>query len=1526
MKFKWTMVLLTTITAFAFPASGQEKDALSRGTFQVRGFPAGEEVLSRKTVNLPQPDPILEFKANGFRGELLSKVPSPGVHPRVFMSPEDIVRIRENITSNTLAKKAWNDVLVKRIKPDQPPKGTGDEGLYALVTQNEEYGKKAAAALVEKAKEVEKKVDDINAKHPYADNWWVGGMRGSGIMDVADAYDYLYNFMTDDQRSLVRKVVSKATVGHYTHGMELPRSWRTWNWPFFSQDIVCAALAIEGEDGYEPRIYDIIKDSVMDFFTYSISPEGYATEGTSYWHNMVWNGGGTTSLIAVARRLRDPSPLTHPHLQKYASSLLAIMGGPDGPWFGRGDASGGHPGFPLVHIMHYFYPEDPRWDLLWQSCYQQSHWDGSPGRTCCNGILFPYLIFPAEPMKDADGKSVNWWTKDAKLPLSYSTSLGHFAARSSWDPESSLQMTFSAITELTNPGHDGPDEGTFSVWANGIDWSRGVDKWTKRTPWRASIAIDGKGQYYGASHGLFVETSQQPEGAAGLVDVTYSYTWSIAHGLSTPLYSPLFDEMPGFYTWDWTMGSVLKYVRNEELDPHPFSREFWKFAGTNYGLWNGEKRYPGGRGLQTPVERAFRSVSLIRGSHPYVMVVDDIQKDDQQHLYDWIMPLAGRNEVIRKTDETDKNTVEILIRRLPKTEKGKLPPALKQGDPLLLVRVLNRNSEAYPSIRFVDENPNRDGSQRIIVPSLSVSPGFKILIYPHRHGDPLPATIWNDAGTRLNVEIGDQIDTFRFANAYVDRRPFGGYGEQTYYNVFRNEQKILSLEGPPSLPIFNEPSREFDREMACSFAKPASGQEIRYTLDGSDPNEKSFLFDRPIKIDKTVTVKAATFAPYWEYGEKRSGTVEATYTSTSLLAPDAHQTDLVPGVKLSVYELPVSIWKGAHVDLESPLMPDFEKEPPIFVTHQKDFSLPRVKPIGDMRKMHQGFYRFETYFNAPAKGRYIFKMNSCGPTSLKIGDKVLIDVKGPYFTMLRDREGEVFLEPGLHRMTVVAADPVFFVSDQRNLVPFSLQVSVPDIGKWQDVSSDMLFREKSFSFSIATSMLEADEFLIISTEVPGAEVHYTLDGTRPDASSPLYTKPFQFEKPQSVMINAVLYKDGKAISPVISKNVNVIAKVKSLKDVPFLASGMLRSRFLKEKDPDKKDLPASFFDNQGLQAEDVMAVDDFLLDAKGGIIKSYKAYWQAPETGLYEFNLPFDGINQLIIDGVPVSGNHYEGAVPNGKIILENGWHHLIMNYEASVPGIRVISSGKERILNSADFKRPAHIKDIPFAIDKLGKPASFMLGAWALPGQECQDIRLKSEIFGAKPDEGSDRPGALRMSGIKSMILLKGLRQTSEGLTFSAWIKPDTVKGEQMLFNRQKPVDNVYAQRGGFYFQLVNDQLELLGYGFFERSRSGRIQEGVWHHIAATVQLNRPAGYTVFEIFLNGKRIDRRLYPHILDVSCDYMELFGQAERQKTSKENTGGLGYDQLSIVKSFKGEIADVRLYDTTLSQQIISKLAE
>jgi hypothetical protein len=746
--------------------------------------------------------------------------------------------------------------------------------------------------------------------------------------------------------------------------------------------------------------------------------------------------------------------------------------------------------------------------------------------------------------------------------------------------------------------------------------------------------------------------------------------------------------------------------------------------------------------------------------------------------------------------------------------------------------------------------------------------------------------------------------------------------------------------GAPSVPVFTEDSRDFVGEYACAFAEPTVGQEIRYTVDGTDPTADSPLYTAPIKLDYTTTVKAATFAPHWQYGPVKSEVVEATYTNVRPEAPKAAEADLVPGVELTFYELPSSIWKGAHVDLESPLMPDLDWERPVFVTRQKSLKLPRIQPLVAMREMFKGFYVFDTYFHAETAGRYRFSMRSCGPTRLAVGDKSLIGVPGPYYCMLREREGEVHLAAGHHEMTALAADPAFFASHLRTVVPYELKVMAPGDQEWHAVAPGQLSRRRSVSFSIPGTSLEAGVPLEITADVAGAEVRYTTDGDPPTARSPLVTGPLTWHEVGDVSLNVALFRNGKRLGHVINKPLNVIARSAAFAELPALQGGMIRARYLHPAARAaygisiKHDTGATGnvqyeyvgdrFDLAGLRPEDRAAVDEFLPDGTGGVIRTYEAYWKAPASGTYEFNLPFNGANRLDVDGIRVTSNHIDGAQPMGKIMLQPGWHRLTMMYEASMPGVSVIGPGIERALTAADFMRSRTFDALRWYEDAAGRPVSFLLGAWASPAKAASDVRLESETFGATPVRDADHLGAVRFDGNRSLVLIRKPRQTSRELTFAAWIKPDKLDGTQVLLNRQKPVDNPYAQRGGFTFALARDEFLLTHY-WHRPPKFGKLEAGVWQHVAVTVAADPKRKNTLLEFYLNGSKVHRFVHPHAMEVPCAYMELFGQADRRRTEPKTTADLGHDDLSIINCFVGLAAEARLYDTALPIEAIRKLA-
>jgi len=51
---------------------------------------------------------------------------------------------------------------------------------------------------------------------------------------------------------------------------------------------------------------------------------------------------------------------------------------------------------------------------------------------------------------------------------------------------------------------------------------------------------------------------------------------------------------------------------------------------------------------------------------------------------------------------------------------------------------------------------------RLVIASRSVAPDFQIMLFPHRHGDPLPVTTWNEDKTQLTVVVGKISTTHTF--------------------------------------------------------------------------------------------------------------------------------------------------------------------------------------------------------------------------------------------------------------------------------------------------------------------------------------------------------------------------------------------------------------------------------------------------------------------------------------------------------------------------------------------------------------------------------------------------------------------------------------------------------------------------------------------------------------------------------------------------------------------------------------------
>lgn len=88
-------------------------------------------------------------------------------------------------------------------------------------------------------------------------------------------------------------------------------------------------------------------------------------------------------------------------------------------------------------------------------------------------------------------------------------------------------------------------------------------------------------------------------------------------------------------------------------------------------------------------------------------------------------------------------------------------------------------------------------------------------------------------------------------------RPFNTKNNETEEKLYK--QNVLGDFNKVATPVITTDLTRFDNEMKVTLTSDANAK-IYYTLDGSEPTQKSKLYTKPFSINKTVTIKAKAFA------------------------------------------------------------------------------------------------------------------------------------------------------------------------------------------------------------------------------------------------------------------------------------------------------------------------------------------------------------------------------------------------------------------------------------------------------------------------------------------------------------------------------------------------------------------------------------------------------------------------------------------------------------------------------------------
>jgi hypothetical protein len=310
-----------------------------------------------------------------------------------------------------------------------------------------------------------------------------------------------------------------------------------------------------------------------------------------------------------------------------------------------------------------------------------------------------------------------------------------------------------------------------------------------QTKYLNSITIDGRGQGYFAPPGKWIDMIDDDEQTMAVLDLSYCYNWS---WMSTPfmMSDEQFQKEPYLERFRERRDRLLKMDHLKwERDPSDVVKNFYEgYMAGNPRMWGSSDGWVV-RAPHYPVEKAFRTIGLMRGKNPYVLIVDDIKKDDRERLYEWRMKVPYNTEVydISKGDM-------ILSRISPERNQSYSVyhsnyrtgmPVPKQGQPMLLVRVLQANQPKMKAfqdnlkletVEFIKHDDSHQFAgrsmgvgKRLVIPSRSVAPDYKVFIYPFRHGENLPETQLSGDGSEVLITWNDQIDAVRFRKSDVGR-------------------------------------------------------------------------------------------------------------------------------------------------------------------------------------------------------------------------------------------------------------------------------------------------------------------------------------------------------------------------------------------------------------------------------------------------------------------------------------------------------------------------------------------------------------------------------------------------------------------------------------------------------------------------------------------------------------------------------------------------------------------------------------
>ncbi len=640
---------------------------------------------------------------------------------------------------------------------------------------------------------------------------------------MAFCYDLNFNAMTNAQQDLVREALAATIPEHPRYGSETEPYATTSNWVGLNTFELLTNLAIEGEEGYDFNLTVEYMRSYYAFLTYGWYESGTPYEGLGKNYQFVG------ALVAAAKR--GYSLLGHPYVKAYGQHFLPAIMQPYGYAFEGKDVWGGSGwntevgGYKFnandIIGLKWAFPDDEKIDFVWRNYIGGAYTNNSTGYVYQQ--IYPatsgyhnYLLLAAILAQDYETGD---WEVQNQAALGNSQNFlaperGLAVLRSGF-AQDDVSLQFHCRQDLG--GHTHGDRNSFSLSGLGRIWVRYTYGGAfQETQYHSCLLVNDLGVKVTNLEG---KKSRQPgrilqfedDGILAKVagDATYAYSWEWHWQSRLPS-----QEHSWLGTDNWEkVTETWNDFRYQQGNEFYHNLSFYDYANWN-SAGNLERII---KRPYNPMQRVYRTAALVRAAKPYVIIADDVQKDETEQNYKWLAQVANdlsvtamdvqltledyRNDVILSEAEGNRKLLVRVLNNNGHCADGlALEGEAKSGDydvngyysinaavkedstvnvtagrsiELQSGFAANLGSNFTAKIEMCEElpayletiTPGINGNSpitRLIVEANVVAPDFKILLFPFEDGDALPVTNWNVSKDTLTVSIGGETEVIEF--------------------------------------------------------------------------------------------------------------------------------------------------------------------------------------------------------------------------------------------------------------------------------------------------------------------------------------------------------------------------------------------------------------------------------------------------------------------------------------------------------------------------------------------------------------------------------------------------------------------------------------------------------------------------------------------------------------------------------------------------------------------------------------------